>query len=581
MADRATPALGLSIGSTNLAAVTADLAIIRKPVLTLYRQRPPEVGVPSENPKLDEPGLVVTGFVDRVGDPAGIVAADGSVHRSDALLADGLRALAYAASGGSPLPDNVAVTYPAHWSAESVAALSAALAGVSEWSDHARQPTLMPDANAALAALRTSPGMPGRGTVAVCDFGGSGTSITLMDAAADEALAPTVRHHDFSGDMIDQALLSAAMANLPSTGAFVPGSGAVGSVSRLRAGCRGAKERLSTNTVATLSDVRLTRDELDDAIRGPLNNLVAVLDEALRRNGIRDLVAVVSVGGGANIPAITTRLSAHLRVPVVTTPRPQLAAATGAALRAARRPDFSGATAQAPAATATAAALAPATAAGLAPAAVSGGMPARAWAQDGAGSGAMPTAARPWPKAAGSGQTSAGPALKVEQPEPSAPEAKKSAFPWRRLPMILVLGALAVLVLAGVALAIGLGSNNQPMTNPGGGTTPASPAPPASTTTPPPPPSAQEPPPPSSPDTNPPPASDTPTPAAPPAVQDAPAAPQEAPAAPAPPRALPAIPRIPRIPELPPLPPIPGLNEPIPGFPEIPPLLSQIALRAR
>ena len=75
MADVARLALGLSMGATNLAAVTADRAVTRKPVLTQYRQRPPEVGVPSENPKLNEPGLVITDFVDRVGDPVGIVAA--------------------------------------------------------------------------------------------------------------------------------------------------------------------------------------------------------------------------------------------------------------------------------------------------------------------------------------------------------------------------------------------------------------------------------------------------------------------------------------------------------------------------
>src|SRR5262250_1780475 len=100
MAEGARPALGLSIGATNLAAVTADHAITRKPVLTLYRQRPPEVGVPSENLRLDEPGLVISDFVDRVGDPVGIVAADGSMHRSEALVADALRALAYTATGG-------------------------------------------------------------------------------------------------------------------------------------------------------------------------------------------------------------------------------------------------------------------------------------------------------------------------------------------------------------------------------------------------------------------------------------------------------------------------------------------------
>ena len=78
-----------------MAAVTADRAVTRRTLLTLYRQRSPEVGVPSENPKLNEPGLVITGFVDRVGDPAVIVAADGTTHRSETLVADALRALSY------------------------------------------------------------------------------------------------------------------------------------------------------------------------------------------------------------------------------------------------------------------------------------------------------------------------------------------------------------------------------------------------------------------------------------------------------------------------------------------------------
>ncbi|EUA65771.1 proline rich domain protein [Mycobacterium xenopi 4042] len=93
--------MGLSIGATNLAAVTAERAVTRKPVLTLYQGRSPEVGVPAENPNLTEPGLVITDFVDRVGDPAGIVAADGTTHRGETLVAEALRALAYAATGGA------------------------------------------------------------------------------------------------------------------------------------------------------------------------------------------------------------------------------------------------------------------------------------------------------------------------------------------------------------------------------------------------------------------------------------------------------------------------------------------------
>ncbi|OBI85405.1 Hsp70 family protein, partial [Mycobacterium sp. 1245805.9] len=471
MVDRARPALGLSIGSTNLAATTANLAITRKPVLTLYRQRPPEVGVPSENPRLDEPGVVVTGFVDRIGDPAGIRAADGSVHRSDALIADAMRALAYAATGGRPLPENIAVTYPAHWPDHSVHALGAALGGVSEWTDPARPLVLIPDAAATLFAVRANPGIPARGTVAVCDFGGTGTSVTLMDAAGNyQALAPTVRYPDFSGDMIDQALLTAVIADAPS----------VGSLSPLRTGCRGAKEQLSSTTATSLavSDIRLTRTELEDAIREPLTNLVAVLDDALRRNGIRDLAAVVSVGGGANIPAVTTTLSGHFRVPVITTPRPQLAAAIGAALRAAPGPVDNTATALIPAAPATAPAPAMATATAT----------ARAWpGRRGAGTataeapspGTAPAVA--WSEATGAGPTSASPPPKPEEAAVAPAEFEKSI--WRRLAPLLVIGALLALLVVGAALAIGLSSSTKPAPAPGRSTSPApSSAPPAPVT---------------------------------------------------------------------------------------------------
>src|SRR5262249_8908638 len=157
-----------------------------------------------------------------------------------------------------------------------------------------------------------NPGIPARGVVAVCDFGGSGTSITLVDAAGEYRLVtPTVRHPDFSGDLVDQALLTSVIADMPSSGPFDPtGTSAIGSLRRLRAACRSAKEQLSLSTVTTLpeevsgsrGDIRITRNELDDAIRDPLNSFLAFLEETLVRNGIRgsDLVAVVSVGGGAN-----------------------------------------------------------------------------------------------------------------------------------------------------------------------------------------------------------------------------------------------------------------------------------------
>ena len=581
MAEGARPALGLSIGATNLAAVTADLAVTRKPVLTLYRQRPPEVGLPSENPRLDEQGLVIADFVDRVGNPIGIMAGDGSIHRSEALVADALRALAYAATGGRALPENIAVTYPAHWPSKSVDALGAAVSQVSEWSNRAHPLTLIPDAAAALFAMRANPGLPAGGTVAVCDFGGSGTTITLMDAAGDyQAVAPTVRHRDFSGDMIDQALLTAVMANMASTGPFDPfGTSAIGSLSRLRAACRSAKEQLSSSTVTTFTDdltgvrgdIRLTKDELDEAIRESLNNFVALLDETLQRNGIRDLVAVVSVGGGANIPVVTTTLSGHLRVPVVTTPRPQLTAAVGGALKVMPGSADNGATAVIAAASVTAPAPAMAT--------------ARAWpskrkrtvttstttstAQAVRAPGMMPALA--WARTGGDPSTR--PASNFEQPESPPPEPEKPVIRWYRRPTVAIAGTMVASVLVGTLLAIALGSDEK-ATTAGTSTTATSPRPPATSVVSQPPPATQQASPPPSTATNPPATADPPTTIAPPAVPEGPA--PQAPAPPAPPAPARWVPAVPRVPAIPRIPRIPGINEPIPGLSGIPTLASLI-----
>lgn len=557
MANGAGTALGLSIGATNLAAATADNAITRKPVLTLYPDRPAEIGIPAENPGLQGPGVVVTGFVNRIGDPRGIVAPDGSVHRSEVLLADGLRALAYAATSGRPLPDDVAVTYPAHWESPAVEALGAALSEIPEWSGRARPILLIPDAAATLLAVRAHPGILARGTVAVCDFGGSGTNITLMDADGDyRALAPTVRHHDFSGDLIDQALLGVVVANMPTTGAFPTGTAAIGSLSRLRSGCRVAKEQLSSSAATTLTngltgargEIRLARHELDDAIRPALTGLLARLDETLARNGIRDLVAVVAAGGGANLPAVTTTLAQHFRVPVATTPRPQLAAAVGAALRVAHGAGDATSAAPAAPATATARAARPdRTATAQVPPANPAPMPIRAWSATAHQSRVIPDGVAPDADAA---------TTRI-----AAPAARRKGLfaRWRLLPAAALLITAAAVLLVGTALAVGLNSQDKSATTPAPAltTTPAAPAPQSATAEP----GPVDVPVPSTSDTNPPAETETPMTTTPRAT------PQAAP---------PAPPMAPRRAALPPIPPIPVLNEPIPGLDRVNQIIQEI-----
>jgi hypothetical protein len=339
--------IGLSVGATNLAAVVVNrTAVIRSPVLTLYPHRAPEVGVPSENPNLNERGLIITDFVDRVGDPVAIVAADGSTHRGEVLLADALRAMLHAVTRGRPA-GRVGVTHPTHWPPHAVEALRNALGAVPEFRG-STPPAVVSDAAAALTALQNDPGVPTHGVIALCDFGGTGTSVTLVDAANGyQPIGPTVRHTDLSGDLIDQALLTHVINDLSAAGLVdLSGTSAIGALTRLRGQCRAAKERLSTATATSLvaelpghrSDVRLTRNELDEVIRQPLTEFVGVLQEALDRNGIQpsNLVAVASAGGGARIPLVTTTLSEHFRVPVITTPQPELTAAIGGGLNAVR-----------------------------------------------------------------------------------------------------------------------------------------------------------------------------------------------------------------------------------------------------
>ncbi len=348
--------IGLSVGAANLTAVVVDrAAVTRTAVLTRYPHRPPEVGLPSENPNLAERGLIINDFVDRVGDPVEIVAPDGSSHRAEVLLADALRAMLYAVTRGRPPAGPVGVSHPAHWRPSAVDALRAALAAVPEFGGPAPA-ALVSDAVAALTALQHDPGLPSRGVIAVCDFGGTGTSVTLADAGRGFApMGPTVRYVDLSGDLIDQALLTHVIADLSAAGSLdLSGTSAIGSLTRLRAQCRAAKGRLSTTAVTSLTaelpghrgEVRITRNELDDAIRQPLTGFIDELRGTLQRSGIRssDLVAVASVGGGARIPVVTTTLSEHLRIPVITGAQPELAAAIGAGRRAVRGTVEEGAT---------------------------------------------------------------------------------------------------------------------------------------------------------------------------------------------------------------------------------------------
>lgn len=449
--------LGLSIGTTNLvAARVGNQPVSRRSVLTLSTDRTPQVGVP-----VSGPGVTLSGFVERVGDPVPLVAPDGASYAADTLLVEALDAMVELAGGPS---DQLAIAVPAHWGAPTLRALRNALRTNPSLSRDGMPARLVPDAVTSLAALRANPGLPANGVVALLDFGGGGTSITLADAASGfDPIDETTRYPDFSGDQIDQALLTHVLDGVAQAGGIDPaGTAAVGSLARLREECRQAKERLSAETATDLvvelpgysATVRVTRTELESLMQTPLAGALDALEKSLERNAIGwpAISAVVTIGGGASIPLVTQKLSEHSRAAVVTTPQPALDAAIGAALSAAYLADADAQTGMAP--TLGVAAVAP-----------TGGIPsgadapegsstfrALAWSEDDAGDDVVPYSGPDVLESYGS-ETAARPA--VQYVPPTGPIEQPSGG-WQRLPLtvFVVAAALVVVAIGGVTYAL-------------------------------------------------------------------------------------------------------------------------------
>ncbi len=340
--------LGLSIGTTNLvAARNGSTPVTRRSVLTLYPHCAPKIGMPEENPHLAEPGALMKGFVERIGDSVALVSADGSAHDPDLLIVEALDAMVLAA-GADAACSEISIAVPAYWKPSTVQALRNGLRTHVGFVRSGMAPRLVSDAIASLKAVNSELGLPADGVVGLLDFGGGGTSATLVNVAGDfELVSATMRYAAFSGDEIDQELLLRVFEELGHGSGIDPASTAgVGQLGELREQCRAAKERLSTDVVTEIAaelggrscSLAVTRDELEDLIQDRLTGFIYAFDDMLvrYRKNWGDLAAVVTVGGGARIPLVAERLSLHGRTSILTPSQPALAAACGALLLASR-----------------------------------------------------------------------------------------------------------------------------------------------------------------------------------------------------------------------------------------------------
>ncbi len=490
--------LGLSIGTTNLVAARIGRPpVLRRSILTLFTGRAPEVGVSSEgtsespaNPDPGVPGVVLNGFVERVGRSAPLVAPDGSAHRGEQVLAAALDAMARLVDGGSP----IAVATPAHWGPGAIGALRGALRALPGLAPSGIPAVLIPDSMAALAALQAGPGLPDRGVVVLVDLGGSGSSITLANAAANlDPIGSTARYPEFSGDALDQVMLNHVLAELAEVNQDdTARTAAHDSIAQVVDECRIAKERLSAETAAVVpaelpglkADIRVTRSEFDQLISEPIGGLLSAIEDILRSNGVSvtKVSAVATVGGSAAIPLVTRRLSERLQAPVITTPYPQLNVAVGAALVANQSPGADAPTGSAQpvdAPTAMGSAAWAARAAGLAAGesavdgAASATFRALAWSQDDESVGdPLPytgddyTSTSSYP---GQGATAAPPPVDFKsgngghpyesagyESSGDAPYGEPDPFPWYKRPPVLfgVAAAAALLAIGGLAVTL-------------------------------------------------------------------------------------------------------------------------------
>lgn len=340
--------LGLSIGTTNVvAARNGSPPVTRRVVLTLYPHCAPKVGLPEEDPVLAEPGMLISGFVERIGDSVALVSSDGSAHDPDLLMVEALDSMVLAAGADAGAAE-ISIAVPAYWKPRSVQALRNALRTHVGFVRSGMAPRLVSDAVAGLTAAKSELDVPADGVVGLLDFGGNGTSVTLLDTKGDfEPVSHTLRCAEFSGEEVDQALLLHVYDVIGrSRDQDAAGTAAIGQLGQLKDACRAAKERLSFDVITELpvdlpgfnSSLQVTRDQLEHLIQDRLTGLIYAFDEMLARRkwGWADLAGVITVGGGASIPLVTQRLSLHTRRPVLTPSDPASAAAIGALVLASR-----------------------------------------------------------------------------------------------------------------------------------------------------------------------------------------------------------------------------------------------------
>ncbi|MGW0019822.1 Hsp70 family protein [Rhodococcus sp. NPDC003382] len=190
---------------------------------------------------------------------------------------------------------------------------------------------LVPEVTAALEMLEASGDLGDHETLVLYDLGSSGLTITVVDRATRFVLS-TARSNEISGDLVDRLIYDYHLEQHRLTGPTDTAAQLA-----LTARCRDAKEQLSTSGAVCMPGegglLLLSQDSFDSLIDDPVKTSARLTREVIRRSG-RTPDAAVLIGGGANIPLVTSVMESWLNIPVIVPAQPELVAADGAALLA-------------------------------------------------------------------------------------------------------------------------------------------------------------------------------------------------------------------------------------------------------
>ena len=336
--------MSIDLGTTTIVAAhatsPADVGVVlQEPATVSVDGDTVFVGEAAQSIAAARPDATVQQLIRRLGDSSPVV-LDGRAYSVVELFGHVVSHVATTANdavGLDPAATRLVLTHPAGWRDHRLDLLaSVGRAAGFATVDLVSEP---------IAAVQSQPAEATEGTTLVVDLGGGTVDATLVrtNPHAIDEIVSTQSLERLGGNDFDQAVfthVSTAVDDM--IGALDRRDPAVrAGIMALRSNCSSAKERLSSETDASIelalpglnTTVRITRAEFESLIRPQVDAVVALVDRVLSAAAVdaADLAAVVVVGGSAPIPLVAEMLAGHLGRGVAISADAAGAAALGAA----------------------------------------------------------------------------------------------------------------------------------------------------------------------------------------------------------------------------------------------------------